>query len=371
MLNIKRSLFCLLCLVSLVIGIQAQNTIQITSEQDTYDFGTILEDGGSVNHTFIISNAGDAPLVITRVTTSCGCTTPAWPREPIEPGKTGEIEVTFNPKGRPGPFRKTISIFSNATDKRRHVLTIKGHVSKKPPKPQVVYPYSIGKIKSNSKNIVFNTVRPDESVGEKIYILNEGDKPVTVRLGKTPAYLAADLSTDKLNTGQTGEINLVLQAKEAKRKGRINTELTIITEVEGEKPVSGTIAIAANLIDDFSKITSSEKAKAPVAQLSGTILDFGRLPEKGGIIPLIGGKVSGTVEITNTGKSPLLIYSAGSDNDVIEVSGGKKEIKPGSTATFKVSLRPRDIKTKLDAVVTVVCNDPNGPVRLIKVIAEK
>ncbi|MCC8143038.1 MAG: DUF1573 domain-containing protein [Tannerellaceae bacterium] len=354
-----------------MVGIQAQNTIRITSEQDVHDFGTILEDGGSVSHTFTIRNSGDAPLVITRVTTSCGCTTPAWTKEPIEPGKTGELQVTFNPKGRPGPFRKTISIFSNATDKRRHILTIKGQVSKKPLKLQVVYPYSIGNIKSSSKNIVFNTVTPDESVGEKIYILNEGSKPVSVRLGKTPTYLTADLQATELKTGQTSEINLVLQAKEAKRKGRINTELVIITEVEGEKPVSGTIDIAANLIDDFSKITSSEKAKAPVAQLSGTMLEFGKLPEKGGIIPLIGGKVSGTVEITNTGKSPLLIYSASSDNPILEVSGGKKEIKPGNSATFKISLRPRDIKTKLDAVVTIVCNDPNGPVRLVKVTAEK
>ena len=51
--------------------------------------------------------------------------------------------------------------------------------------------------------------------------------------------------------------------------------------------------------------------------------------------------------------------------------GGKKEIKPNASATFKISIRPKDIKAKLEALVTVVCNDPNGPVRLIKVTAEK
>ena len=105
--------------------------------------------------------------------------------------------------------------------------------------------------------------------------------------------------------------------------------------------------------------------------MSGTLLDFGKLPEKGGFIPLIGGKVTGTVEVTNTGKSPLIIHSFTSDDERVDISGGKREVKPGTTATFKISVRPREIKTKLEALVNIVCNDPNGPVRLIKVTAEK
>jgi hypothetical protein len=66
-------------------------------------------------------------LVINRVQASCGCTTPTWTKEPIEPGKSGSIVVTYNPLGRPGIFVKTITVYSNATDEQT-VLIIKGDV---------------------------------------------------------------------------------------------------------------------------------------------------------------------------------------------------------------------------------------------------
>ena len=95
------------------------------------------------------------------------------------------------------------------------------------------------------------------------------------------------------------------------------------------------------------------------------------MPEKKSFVPLIGGKVTGTFEITNPGKSPLKIYSVTCDDERIDLSGGKKTLKPGETATFKVSVRPKEIKTKLETLINVVCNDPNGPIRLIKVTAYK
>ena len=125
------------------------------------------------------------------------------------------------------------------------------------------------------------------------------------------------------------------------------------------------------MIDNFSKLSATDKAQAPIAELSGTLLEFGKLPNKKSIVPLIGGKVSGTFEITNAGKTPLTIYSVTCDDERVDLSGGKKELKPGATATFKVTLRPKEIKTKLEALINVVCNDPNGPIRLIKVTAYK
>lgn len=91
----------------------AQKKAVIAAETVTHDFGDIKEADGKVTHTFQVSNQGDMPLVITRVIASCGCTTPEWTKEPIAPGKTGDIKITFDPDGRPGPFAKTISVYSN------------------------------------------------------------------------------------------------------------------------------------------------------------------------------------------------------------------------------------------------------------------
>ena len=157
-----------------------------------------------------------------------------------------------------------------------------------------------------------------------------------------------------------------------KRKGRTTTEIPVTLTLPGKKEeVEGKIHVAANVIDNFSKLSSSEKAQAPVAQLSGTLLEFGQLPDKQRGIPLIGGKVIGTFEITNTGKTPLSIYSVTCDDERIDISGGKKELKPGATTLYKVAIHPKTVKTKLETLINVVCNDPNGPIRLIKVTAYK
>jgi hypothetical protein len=88
----------------------------------------IKEADGKVSHTFKIKNDGKAPLVITRVIPSCGCTTPEWSKEPITPGKTGDIKVTYDPENRPtGAFTKTISVYSNGKT-GSYLLTIRGEV---------------------------------------------------------------------------------------------------------------------------------------------------------------------------------------------------------------------------------------------------
>lgn len=368
MLNLKKIVIILMG-VWTVACLYAQNSAQIHANELTYNFGTIAEADGLASHTFIIKNKGNGPLVITRVTASCGCTQPEWTKSPIAPGKTGEVKVTYNPKGRPGPFYKTVSIFSNGK-KGSYTLAIKGNVTPKPTQPQITYPYSIGHLKLHTKTILYSSVRQDETLGEKISIKNEGETSLDIAVGKVPHFFTVEARPSKLQPGETGEIFILMDARAAKKKGRVTAELPLTIHTVGEKETVGNIHLAANIIDNFSKLSSAEKAQAPAAQLSGTLLEFGKLPKKNGFM-MIGGKVTGTFEITNNGKSPLSIYSVSSDDERLDISGGKKELKPGATATFKVSVRPKEIKTQLEALINVVCNDPNGPVRLIKVTAYK
>jgi len=64
----------------------------INFEVKTYDFGKINEDDGKATYIFNFTNAGNSPLVVSRVQASCGCTTPTWTKEPIEPGKKGRSQ---------------------------------------------------------------------------------------------------------------------------------------------------------------------------------------------------------------------------------------------------------------------------------------
>lgn len=95
-----------------------------------HDFGKIAESSESASFDFVVKNEGDAPLIIQRVQTTCGCTTPNYTTEPILPGKEGVIKVTYSTVGRPGAFSKKITVFSNVPDEV-YTLTIKGEVIRK------------------------------------------------------------------------------------------------------------------------------------------------------------------------------------------------------------------------------------------------
>ncbi|KAB8152722.1 uncharacterized protein DUF1573 [Kordia periserrulae] len=108
------------------IALQAQEkTAKIEFKTETIDYGTI-EKGADGVRVFEFTNTGTAPLVITRVYSSCGCTIPKKPDAPILPGKTGIIEVKYDTK-RVGPIRKTITVYSNA-DEPTKAIKIKGKI---------------------------------------------------------------------------------------------------------------------------------------------------------------------------------------------------------------------------------------------------
>ena len=99
---------------------------EISLDKDVHDYGTI-EKGADGSCYFTITNTGDAPLTITRAKGSCGCTVPDWPREPIAPGESAKMKVTYD-TNRPGPINKSVTITSNATTSPSKVVRIKGTV---------------------------------------------------------------------------------------------------------------------------------------------------------------------------------------------------------------------------------------------------
>jgi hypothetical protein len=100
----------------------------ITFTEESYNFGTIAEKGGKVTHEFKFTNTGDANLVIVDAKAECGCTTPEYPKNPIAPGKSGVIRVTYNPLGRPGGFHKTVTVKAN-TKPKNNTIKISGVVN--------------------------------------------------------------------------------------------------------------------------------------------------------------------------------------------------------------------------------------------------
>lgn len=108
--------------------VQKKNGPEITFKNTMHDYGSIyVGSDGSTNFEF--TNTGKEPLILSKPRSSCGCTVPTWPKEPILPGQTQKIKVTYNTH-RAGPFNKSVTIYSNAN--KTVVLRIKGKVVRKP-----------------------------------------------------------------------------------------------------------------------------------------------------------------------------------------------------------------------------------------------
>jgi len=100
--------------------------ISFTEKDNKYEFGTVPQ-GTPVTHVFAFKNTGKEPLVLSSVTSTCGCTIPEWPKEPIVPGASASIKVTYN-AANTGDFTKPITVISNAATSPV-VLTIHGFVN--------------------------------------------------------------------------------------------------------------------------------------------------------------------------------------------------------------------------------------------------
>ena len=361
----KHLFICLFALLSFAFPLVAQQGGAVISvENKLFDFGTFPEEKGPVSHTFVVKNTGNQSLVIQRVSVSCGCMQPEWTKSPIPPNGQGEVTVTYQPKGRPGPFNKAIVIYSNSAERHTRLM-IKGYVTPASNLPKVIYPYSVGPLKIHTRSLTYSIVYEGQTGVQNILMRNEGDEPITVEVSEHPEYLTIQPEPATLQPDETGEIEVSFDASKLNAKGR---EMAAFRLQAGEN--SRLIAVSANVVEDFGALTPAQREKSPTIDLPKTIVDFGVLTSKGSFLG-IGGRTTESFVITNKGKSPLHIYSITSESEDVTISGWDKTVQPGRSTTVKASVRPNDITTKLETLIYIVCNDPNGPVRIVKVMAEK
>lgn len=108
-------------------------TTTISFKESSHSFGKIKQDSQGNKHVFKFTNTGTEPLIIENAVGSCGCTVPSYPKEPIAPGKTGEIEVEYSPGKQQGAQSKTVTVTAN-TEPKQTLLTISAEVEVIPEK---------------------------------------------------------------------------------------------------------------------------------------------------------------------------------------------------------------------------------------------
>lgn len=319
----------------------------ISFEETTHDFGTVSEANGDITHEFVFTNTGDKPLVIQRVNASCGCTTPGWTKEPVQPGAKGFVKATYGTKGRVYPFDKTLTVLSNATQPSV-VLHIKGNVIAKPIDLKEDYPQTIGALRIKEvKDFSFPRMTASATSNSQILeVANAETAPVTIAFENVPDYIVAVAEPTTLQPQQKGVIRFTVDGKKRKTFGYVKDEVTVKVGTAKQK-----ISVSSVVSPDVAKLTEDEKVKAPKVSVPSSTVKFESMPKGKDFVV--------TVELTNQGKSDLhVIGFSSNDASVAAVTKGFK-VKGGKSAPFKITVKnptagDKNIKVYLNT------NDPTN-----------
>ncbi len=207
--------------------------------------GSIGEDDGPKSFTFEWQNVGDKPLVVTRVTTTCGCAAPSWDRQPVKPGEKARLTVTYHPKGHPGSFVRKIFLFTQlASNAPTAILELAGEVIPSA-RPTYAYPHARGNLLLKQEEIRFE----EGSLGvERIECLNGGNDTLRVGIDTRilPPCVKAEFRPATLRPGEIGELTVRYDPSAGRAPARVPLFLTGLGLPPSQSAVTIRIASATN-----------------------------------------------------------------------------------------------------------------------------
>lgn len=332
----------------------------IVFQTTKHDFGTIRQEDGDVTAYFEFKNEGTAPLLISNVRTSCGCTRPTWPREPIEPGQSGTISATYRASTRPNYFSKTITVYSNDPNRQTITLTITGNVTPKPTNPADKYAVKMGDIHLKDNKINFGVIQQGNTLTRSIEYANFTDHEVTLDLfvrDEDNKFLHYEVSNPTLQPKQSGNILLTIDSKNC-QVGPTEAIVYVMVNNQVVRSKEYQIAVNVNVNEDFSSLTEQERREAPIVELPAK-LDMGTIAA--------GHSVKKTITISNVGVKSLSVrraYCAVPEQINIYVPRNASTIKSGKKTTLTVNVtamtngRPQETGS-YSRMISVYTNDPS------------
>ena len=359
MRKIKATLV-ILAFIAIQYSTLAQQTgSTIAFEEKIHDFGNIKEEAGLATYDFKFKNTGNQPLILNKVTASCGCTSPTWTKEPIPPGGDGSIKVAYNPKNRPNKFNKSITVYSNATQKVV-ALRITGNVIPKPRTIEDDFPFMIGNVRFKTNHMAFVKVPQGQKKTVSIQVINTSDQNQTISFSQVPGHLKLEAHPATLKPKEKGVITGVYDA------GLVNDWGFIINRVSvnynGKENRNNRLTISATISEDFSNMTPEQIANAAKIEFTEKVFNFGKMKQRS--------TAEHSFTFKNTGKSDLLIRKVRSSCGCTAVTPAKTTIKPGGTSQIKAIFNSGTRVGRQNKSITIITNDPKNPNMVLRVTGE-
>jgi hypothetical protein len=326
--------------------------------EDKFNFGEVKEEGGSVSHTFAFKNVGKGPLRIVNVLTSCGCTTSDWTQTAVNLGESGYIKATFDPKNRPGRFSRTLTIITNGTPESS-VITLDGYVGSANREMLRMFPHEFGNMRFSAKEFDL-TIKEDKLDSVWLGVYNPTNKNMLIRTVISPYPMRVE-TQDILLGPESGENILMLyNGALAKQLGPRKDTVHFVTS--DDTLPNKFVVLKVNIVQNFDKLTSEQKANAPVIEVLKKQANVGEL--------YLGEVGSYSFEITNKGKSDLVIRRLMGADASITAKASSMVIKKGAKAKVTVSLNTKGTHGMVDKTLTIISNDPANANTVLKVSAK-
>jgi hypothetical protein len=346
----KKYSLLLVCLVLSMVAMSQKAVI--SSEEKTHDFGKVNEEDGKITYVFDFVNRGNSPLVVNRVQASCGCTTPTWTKEPIEPGKKGSVTVTYNPQGRPGVFTKTITVYSNAAEEQ-FVLTIHGEVIGKQGDNASAYPVNMGGLLSKSKVVQMNNVDKGKIQTRTIEIQNGTKTPLKPAIENLPAYITYSVSPETLKPGEEGKITFTFNSKSCAQWGPVTDDVYVALNGAKRYSEEFKLTVVSNVVEDFGKMTLDQKRKAPILEIPLRTISLSTIKQ--------GTKRAGKFKVNNKGQNSLEIRRIINNSKELAIRPQKMSVASGRSAEIIVDLNTKNLtEGDYKKSFTVQTNDPDN-----------
>ncbi len=326
--------------------------------EKTFDFGEIREDQGLAVHEFVFTNNSGRPVKILSVDASCGCTTSGWSKEPVPTGKTGFIKASFNPRGRPGYFSKSLSLLTDL-DPNLIILQVKGEVAGNEVNPVNEFPVAMGNLHFKTRSFAFGKVFINrDPVRKEFPFKNEGTAAIKLLSVSKPAYLEVEVPSS-MGPSETGIVRITFNGRMKNQYGFTSDNIQIMTDDPLMERVS--MSVFASLEEYYAAPAGEEILTVPILLVKEQSLDLGHFKSNA--------TLERPVTLKNLGKRDVQIKAVLGNCACISAIVDANVIRGGDSTVLRISFRPQNRGGTQQKAITIYSNDPRNPVQRIDVLA--
>ena len=321
----------------------------VSVDKTVHDWGDVTVSDGPLDCTFTIKNITARSQKILSVNKTCGCTKVSWTKEPIEPSGYGYIHVTYANDDGAFAFDKTLNVHFDGV-KKPLVLHIKGDVHERKLPVSETYPIHFEGIGIKKNNIKVGNVLQGESVGTEFMVANVSDREATLSWTGISGFLHIFPDRTVLKPGGTASVHVAVDAS----RTLWGKNFYSATPVVNGKAASGELRFYAVTRENFASWTPEQLQDAPAADYE-TILEAAPAPK--------GEKMEARFEVSNSGRTPLVIYKTEYDPAQLSCTKEAEKIDPGQKAEFRFEVKTEAFEKDSDnySVATLYPNDPQHP----------